>query len=392
MPGSHIEIDDRDRTVTLFDDSKLAENLMPEVRSEFAHRDRGMAEGHATPQAGAQLPPIYFYYPPGIGDGDIPESRDVFARDRPGKYVWTVKTYSYLSKMGFPCRLTQQLPDEGIIVTHREFFKNTMIPNRRQLFVCVVADFQRHPFAQLHTVQNPRDPLLTHATPAWPAAFIPLWPETGLIPRDPARGNLFVNVSYFGLPTRLAPQLRSAKFATRLREHGFSFRIVSRDRWNDYSDTDAVLAVRSFARVSWHKFPPSKLYNSWIAGVPGLLGSESAYQAERRNEYDYFEVSSTDEVLETLLRLRGDARLRAAVVRNCAERAAGVDPMRIAETWAAFLTTVAAPAWRDWQRRSAASRTAFRVARVFRYLKFVCADFVMRGISFVRKQVRAVAP
>ena len=43
-----------------------------------------------------------------------------------------------------------------------------------------------------------------------------------------------------------------------------------------------------------------------IAGVPALLGCESAYQAERRNEYDYFEVHSADEVLETLLRLRGD--------------------------------------------------------------------------------------
>jgi hypothetical protein len=351
-----------------------------------------MAGAHALPQGGASSPPIYFYYPPGIDDGDVPESRGVFVRGRPGNYVWTVRTYGHLSKIGFPCRLTRQLPDAGVIVTHREFFTNKMIPNRRQLFVCVVADFQRHPFAQLHVVQNPRDPLLMHATPAWPAAFIPLWPETGLIPRNPARGDSFVNVSYFGLPTRLAPQLRRAQFAARLREHGFNFRIVSRDRWNDYSDTDAVLAVRSFAPVSWHKFPASKLYNCWVAGVPGLLGAESAYQAERRNEYDYFEVRSADEVLQTLIRLRGDPGLRAAVARNGAERAAGVTPMRIAETWAAFLNAVAVPAWRDWQSRSTASRNAFRVGRVSRYLQFVCADFVARGISFSRQRMRALAP
>jgi hypothetical protein len=337
-------------------------------------------------------PPIYFYYPPGLGDGDIPESRGEFARNRPGNYIWTVKTYGYLSKLGFPCQLTQKLPDEGIIVTHREFFTNGMVPNRRQLFVCVVADFRRHPFAQLHVVQNPRDPLLARATPAWPAAFMPHWPESGLIPRDPARGDSFENVSYFGLPTRLAPQLRSAQFATRLREHGFNFRIVSRDRWNDYSDTDAVLAVRSFAPVSWHKFPPTKLYNCWIAGVPGLLGGESAYQAERRSEYDYFEVRSADEVLGTLLRLRGDPALRAAVARNGAERAAGVDPMRIAARWAAFLNSVAVPAWQDWQRRSDASRTAFQATRRFRYLQFACADFAVRGMGFVRKRIRALAP
>jgi hypothetical protein len=366
MLRSHIEIDERDRNARLFEDGN-------------------------TQRDDAQAPPIYFYYPPGIDD-DIPESRGVFARDRPGKYIWTVKTFGFLSKMGFPCRLTHRLPDEGIIVTHREFFTDGMTPNPKQLFVCVVADFQRHPFAQLHIVQNARDPLLTHATPAWPAAFMPHWPETGMIPRDPARGDLFENVSYYGLPARLAPQLRSPQFAERLREHGFNFRIVSRDRWNDYSDTDAVLAVRSFAPVSWHKFPPTKLYNCWLAGVPGLLGGESAYKAERRSEYDYFEVGSADEVLKTLLRLRGDPELRAAVARNCAERAAGVDPMRIAETWAAFLNTVAVPAWHDWRRRSAASRIAFLCARQLRYLLFVCADFAMRGMSYVRKRLRALAP
>jgi hypothetical protein len=343
------------------------------------------------PQDATQPPPIYFYYPPGI-EGEIPESGGVFARNRPGKYIWVVKTFGYLAKMGFPCHLTHELPDEGVIVTHREFFKDTMIPNRRQLFVCVVADFQRHPFAQLHVVQNARDPLLKHPTPAWPAAFMPHWPETGLIPRDPARGDLFENVSYYGLPARLAPQLRSPQFAARLREHGFNFRIIGRDRWNDYSDTDAVLAVRSFAPLSWHKFPPTKLYNCWLAGVPGLLGGESAYQAERRSEYDYFEVRSADEVLETLLRLRGDPDLRAAVMRNCAERAAGVDPMRIAETWASFLNTMAVPAWRDWRRRSAARRLKFRIARAFRYFQFVCMDFAVRGVGYLRKRKRALAP
>jgi hypothetical protein len=347
---------------------------------------------HAPAAAPASMPAIYFYYPPGIADGEVPESQGIFARDRPGKYIWTVKTYGYLSKMGFPCRLTDRLPDAGIIVSHREFFTNGMIPNRRQLFVCVVADFSRHPFAQLHIVQNPRDRLLTRDSPAWPAAFMPHWPETALIPRDPARGNTLANVSYYGLPARLAPQLRGEQFAARLREHGFNFRIVSRDRWNDYSDTDAVLAVRSFAPVSFHKFPPTKLYNCWLAGVPGLLGRESAYQAERRSEYDYFEVSDADDVLQTLLRLRDDPALRAAVQRNCAERAAGVAPMRIAETWAKFLDTVAVPAWRAWQSRSDASRTAFQLARASMYAQFACADFAARSMGFVRKRMRALTP
>src|SRR5690349_11532966 len=104
MPGSHFDAD---------------------VRGDSAPLMRGMAGAHLSPLAEAKLPPIYFYFPPGIGDSDIPASKGVFTRDRPGKYNWTVKTYGYLSQMGFPCQLTSELPDEGIIITHRQFFKNT---------------------------------------------------------------------------------------------------------------------------------------------------------------------------------------------------------------------------------------------------------------------------
>ena len=337
------------------------------------------------------LPPVYFLYPPGARDGGVPQTVEHY-KYKPGNYVWTVKTYGYLARMGFPCRLTNRLPDDGIIVTHRQFLADWMVPRRRQLFVCIVADFYRHPFAQLHLVQNAHDPMRVRPSPAWPAAFVPHWPETELIPRNPARADEFTNVSFFGLPTRVAPQLRSPRFAALLHEHGFNFRIVDRHRWNDYSDTDAVLAVRSFARVSFHKFPPSKLYNSWKAGVPALLGRESAYQAERRSEYDYFEVQSVDEILRTLLRLREDGALRAAVARNCAERAAGLKPEHIAERWMEFLATTAAPAYWAWQRKSSAERRAFLVGRSFRYGAFFCADFVVRAQGFVRKQVRALLP
>jgi hypothetical protein len=34
----------------------------------------------------------------------------------------------------------------------------------------------------------------------------------------------------------------------------------------------------------------------------------------------------------------------------------------------------------------------FRIARVFRYLQFVCTDFATRGIGYVRKRMRALAP
>ncbi|HEV8334698.1 MAG TPA: hypothetical protein VGQ22_24965 [Steroidobacteraceae bacterium] len=336
-------------------------------------------------------PPIYFYYPPGAATAAARDSVHVFAY-REGAYVWTVKTYGALAGLGFRCRLTDQLPEEGIIVSHRQSLPNEIVPNDRQLFVCIVADFYRHPSAQLHLVQNPRDPMLMRPSHTWPAVFLPSWPEAGLIRRDPARGDAFVNVSYYGLPQRLAPQLRGERFARLLQEQGFDFQIIDRHHWNDYSETDAVLAVRSFAKVSYHKYPSSKLYNSWIAGVPALLGRESAYQAERRNAYDYFEVASVSDTLRTLERLRSDRALRAAIARNCAERAAEVSEDRIAARWVEFLLTVAVPAYDEWRGRSASSRRAFLRARRLAYAAFACRDFVVRAEGFALKEIRAALP
>lgn len=336
-------------------------------------------------------PPIYFYYPPGAATAAARDSVHVFAY-REGAYVWTVKTYGALAGLSFRCRLTDQLPEEGIIVSHRQSLPNEIVPNDRQLFVCIVADFYRHPSAQLHLVQNPRDPMLMRPSHTWPAVFLPSWPEAGLIRRDPARGDAFVNVSYYGLPQRLAPQLRGERFARLLQEQGFDFQIIDRHHWNDYSETDAVLAVRSFAKVSYHKYPSSKLYNSWIAGVPALLGRESAYQAERRNAYDYFEVASVSDTLRTLERLRSDRALRAAIARNCAERAAEVSEDRIAARWVEFLLTVAVPAYDEWRGRSASSRRAFLRARRLAYAAFACRDFVVRAEGFALKEIRAALP
>jgi hypothetical protein len=334
-------------------------------------------------------PTLHLFYPDPVS---AEERAGAIPPGRPGRFVWTVRTFVHLSRLGVPCRLVDRIPDEGIVVTHRELLPTWLRPNERQLFVCVVADFYRHPFAQLHVVQNGLDPMLTGPSAAWPATYIPLWPEYDLVPRDPARGDALRNVSYFGLPQRLAPQLRGTRFATRMREEGFDFRVMPRERWHDYSDTDAVLAVRSFAPVSFHKFPPSKLYNSWLAGVPALLGRESAYRAERRSEHDYLEVRDADDVLRALQRLRDEPSLRADMARVGAKRAADITPEKMAARWMDFLLEDAVPAYLDWRMRSSASRAAYFATRLARYEAFTAGDIAGRGVRLVRKQLSAMVP
>lgn len=150
--------------------------------------------------------------------------------------------------------------------------------------------------------------------------------------------------------------------------------------------------MRSFANVSYHKFPPSKLYNSWLAGVPALLGNESAYRAEKRNQYDYFEVRSAGHVLRTLEHLRGDPTLRARVARNCSLRAREIGPEHVAERWIRTLTTVAAPAYERWCAMSRAQQARFLRGRRLRYAAFTARDFAARAHGFVRKQLRGALP
>lgn len=305
--------------------------------------------------------------------------------NRAGQYVWTVKTYGILKAHGFQCALTNVMPEAGIIITHRDFLPDHIKPSSEQLFVCVIADTCRHPFAQIHLVQNPHDALIRKPSSLWPSVFMPHWTETGLCPRNPDRGTALINIAYFGLASRLAPQLRHKNFARLMRQHGFHFMIINADKWYDYSDIDAVLAVRSFAAVPFYKHPPTKLYNTWMAGVPALLGHESAFQAERQSEYDYFEVDDIDQIIETLKRLKADPELRAAITQNCADRARLISPENTTKHWVNFCNEVAVPALSVWRANSPTQLRRFYLRRKISYVWFKFSDFLYRSLIMLRK-------
>ncbi len=316
-------------------------------------------------------PGVYLYYPQVIEAKDIPDFRRQKAEHRAGNYNWTVQTYKYLKDSGYDCELVAEYPPKGIVITHRDFLEDSRRPGAEQLLVNIAAEIGRHSYCQVHILQNPRDPMLREGHPWGPSCYIPVWRAPGLIQRDATRGHVVRNICYFGRAPRLAPQLRSRRWKTVIQKMGFTFEIRQRDRWNDYSNTDVVLAVRSFSRTPYYRYPATKLFNAWLAGVPAICGPESACQHEKKSSLDYIEVENPRQVLEALERLREDPEYYRSMIENGRRRGEEFTPEATTRRWKEFLETMAIPAYYEWCEKDSRARQEFLKRRKRMYQRFL---------------------
>ncbi len=308
-----------------------------------------------------ESPLIYFYFPYSqLAVSNLPENANFYwqwqcaqnsiSPMQSGGCFWTLQTYLYLNDHGFPCQLIETMPDKGIVVTHRDYLEDSFQPGRKLLLVCLRADVDRHPYAQIHVVQNPHQAIPKRSMELWESHFIPHWPQPAIIPRDPDRGDTFENVTFLGNEINLVPEFREQTWYDQLQALGLKFqKKLNHHEWHDYSTTDVILAIRSMGVDNeWQGKPASKLYSAWHSGVPAILGYESAFRAERKSELDYLEATSLEEVISALSRLRDNPQLRHQMTKNGWMRAEQTQPDVMVKKWQDFLTTIAVPAYRDW--------------------------------------------
>ncbi|NCR14306.1 MAG: hypothetical protein GPJ22_18095 [Microcystis aeruginosa LL13-03] len=304
-------------------------------------------------------PPIYFYLPQPYFPKRLPASA---AENWPGfglgLHAWTLQTYLRLKEEGFPCQLVDRLPSEGIVLLHHNALRvhqKPVKPSPKLLLICIKAEGDWYPYAQLHVVQNP-----AAANPRNGWHYLPHWTQPGLIPRCQRRGDRLETIAYFGHTANLAPELQSPSWERQLAALGLRWQpIINHNRWDDfqqvdsrwhdYSQIDAIVAVRRFhTREKWDDKPATKLYNAWLAGVPALLGVESAYRSEGTDQVNYLEVTSLKHLLTTLQQLQTDLPLHHALVKNGAWQAQSFLPAKITQKWREFLLEIAVPAFSDW--------------------------------------------
>lgn len=271
---------------------------------------------------------------------------------------WLYQTWVELRHLA-PVELVTTLPDTGTVVTHGNFLAPDFRAKPGQFLVDVVADFVPHPGAQFHIVQNRAH---LHRLPD--SAFIPLWPQPNLIPRDTERGDRIENVAFFGDRPNLAPELAADAFAADfLRATGAVFCVREASRWHDYSDVDVAIAIRDFSAAQHLRKPPTKLSNAWLAKVPLIAGRDSAFAAEGKSGSDFLTARSPADVIRFVNQLKNNPALRRQIVSAGKKKSASFTRDAVRETWFSLCTGFLPEAAACWHKKSAAAQSLFWLSR-----------------------------
>lgn len=270
-----------------------------------------------------------------------------------GKYHWVLQPYLLLKKYGsintlrcrgYDCTITSEFPRSGIVIAHPDCLSKITNVNKKLFVVVTLVDrgIERFPLGDYYVVHNPLQTKLIEQ----PSYFIPPISQINLVPRDARRGGRFENIAFYGYPEQLANELTGDVFSHKLEKMGLNFKIIPAESWNNFSDVDAVIAIRSFDRADLHANKPFlKLVNCWRAGVPAILGSETAYSSIGESEIDYLEANSLEEVFHNLQILKNSPLLRGELVERGKAKSVGFTFEQTAMDWEKFLIKIAIPSY-----------------------------------------------
>ena len=278
-----------------------------------------------------------------------------------GVYVWILQTFVRLHSAGAPVKLVESCPPSGMVVVHAAQFERLLAEAKSRTALTLVvtqSDRPPEPRADFAIVQNA-------AGENGRSFFIPSWLQPGLLPRRVDRGSRVENIAYVGAIRELDPELAGPEWAERLRARGLRWdsrtiafsgtdQLYTELRWNDYSTTDVVVALRPQASWNARSKPAAKLQNAWAAGVPAILSPEVPYRELRRSPLDYLEARNASEALTAIETLRSDPALYRDMVANGYERAKDFAPDRLAARWRDVL-------WREIPERAGTLRHRLRL-------------------------------
>lgn len=284
-----------------------------------------------------------------------------------------------------PVRLCTEPPDEGIYIVHKGNVRG-FIWKPKLYVVSLQWDYPRDDRAQVHLVSNIEKTKcsalgwMDRCSFAGLQHYVSPIMHMTITPRDAARGDRFENIVYFGELKNLDEDLRTEDFQRKVEELGLKFIVVSdADKMTDYSEVDAIIAVRKFGMVISNK-SSVKLINAWRGGVPAVLGCEVGLRETRTNEYDYIEVDSVEDVLNGLRRLKDDHDYRSRVIENARQKAGSYTAEGQRDAWVDYFKTTVIPEYIKWKKRSILCKYTFLCVRWVRYAMRESMSYVWHRI------------
>ncbi len=256
--------------------------------------------------------------------------------------AWVLQTYLRLKQAGHDVELRDSLPDDGIAIVSTGDYHGLLRgrwSSTNAILVAARGSYKRTPpFADIEIVQNPSQ------ADGKRRFLVPHWPQPGLMPRDPGRGTMIRRAAFKGFPDNLQPDFQGPEWPEFLRSNDIEwlhdavpYADIRTDsgalNWPDYRTVDLIIAVRAANPSMYPDRPATKLYNGWLAGVPCILGPESAYRALRRDELDYIEVANVAEAKAAVRRLLNEPALYRAMVERARARAAEFTVERVTSAW-----------------------------------------------------------
>jgi hypothetical protein len=310
---------------------------------------------------------IYFYAPDEIQKTVIQLDQTKWMSHHSNFMAWIAQTYFYLKQAGFPCEITEKIPDEGILIADRDTLANNYPFLDQVMLICAKSDKEYHPSAHLHTLHNPIDWQREKNT-IWNPHLINHWPMPGLIPRDKKRFSKVENIAYIGTRSQLAPELKSTTWKDALSSLNCHWMPVwNNAQWNDYSCLDVIIAARSFDSNIYFNKGAIKLLNAWHSGVPAILTPESGFLAERKTDLDFLIVRSLEEAIQAVKTLKNSPDLYQKMVENGYERAKESSIQQTLNKWISFFSDVAFPAYAEWSKMSKAQKRVLFLQRYFNF-------------------------
>lgn len=294
------------------------------------------------------IPPDYESYLDGLDAQVVGQSYPHWVG---GRFNWAAQTYLMLREYFEDASISTKA-EPGILnfahcMTWRGLGKRT-----GEYRVSVRADYPRLFDVDFEILQNPAVSL------GEKQAYFPYWPVPGIVPRDASRSGI-ERVAYAGRigSRNLADPLKGDSGSGAF--EGLEFAVIPPDQWHDMSRIDLLIAIRSFDRQTHDNKPPSKLFNSWIAGIPLIGGYDSAFSAIGEPGVDYIRVETEAELDDAVVALRNDRAFYERIVAAGAKRKAEVSHEAVARNWHSQISGAIAEDFERWQAKGGASQGQF---------------------------------